>query len=83
MSGEATAEGHVLHQMVRKVANRVHSMYNYLYYLDARNIKSADLLHFQYHLKRREPIIVSGILQMTSSLSWELMVMWRVICEIA
>ncbi|KAH1226991.1 Lysine-specific demethylase JMJ25 [Glycine max] len=36
-----------------------------------------DLRHFQWHWEKGEPVIVSNVLECTSGLSWEPLVMWR------
>ncbi|KAL7163015.1 hypothetical protein ACSBR2_039170 [Camellia fascicularis] len=50
---------------------------NYLFCPSARDIQHADLKHFQQHWVKGEPVIVSDVLEHTSGLSWEPMVMWR------
>lgn len=37
--------------------------------------------HFQKHWVRGEPVIVRGVFEKTTGLSWEPMVMWRAIRE--
>lgn len=68
-------------KMLRKAASREYSSDNYLYCQSAKNIKHDDLNHFQKHLINGEPVIVHDILEMTSGLSWEPMVMWRALRE--
>ncbi|KAL6970132.1 hypothetical protein U1Q18_029837 [Sarracenia purpurea var. burkii] len=58
----------------RKAAHRENSSDNYLYCPD---IQHGDLKHFQQHWIKGEPVIVSNVLEHTSGLSWEPMVMWR------
>ncbi|KAL7180788.1 hypothetical protein ACSBR1_039780 [Camellia fascicularis] len=43
----------------------------------ARDIQHGNLKHFQQHWVKGEPVIVSDVLEHTSGLSWEPMVMWR------
>ncbi|KAA8532121.1 hypothetical protein F0562_006737 [Nyssa sinensis] len=50
--------------------------------LNASDIQQGDLEHFQRHWIKGEPIIVSNVLEFTSGLSWEPMVMWRAFREI-
>ncbi|CAL5427418.1 unnamed protein product [Camellia sinensis] len=50
---------------------------SYLFCPSARDIQHADLKHFQQHWVKGEPVIVSDVLEHTSGLSWEPMVMWR------
>ncbi|KAL6970129.1 hypothetical protein U1Q18_029834 [Sarracenia purpurea var. burkii] len=61
----------------RKAAHRENSSDNYLYCPEARDIQHLDLKHFQQHWIKGEPVIVSNVLEHTSGLSWEPMVMWR------
>ncbi|XP_039068742.1 lysine-specific demethylase JMJ25-like isoform X2 [Hibiscus syriacus] len=62
---------------LRKAASRENAIDNYLYCPKAKDIKSGDLKHFQKHWANGEPVIVSDVLENTSGLSWEPMVMWR------
>ncbi|KAL5177932.1 Lysine-specific demethylase JMJ25 [Glycine soja] len=41
-----------------------------------------DLRHFQWHWEKGEPVIVSNVLECTSGLSWEPLVMWRALCHV-
>uniref|UniRef100_A0A0E0KFC1 JmjC domain-containing protein n=1 Tax=Oryza punctata TaxID=4537 RepID=A0A0E0KFC1_ORYPU len=66
---------------IRKAANRNGSCDNYLYCPDANDIQEDDLLHFQMHWSKGEPVIVSDALRLTSGLSWEPLVMWRALRE--
>ena len=61
----------------RKAASREDSDDNYLYCPAAVDIQQQDLKHFQWHWSRAEPIIVTDVLETTTGLSWEPMVMWR------
>lgn len=63
--------------MLRKVASREISDDNYLYCPTSRDIQQEGLEHFQRHWIRGEPVIVRNVLEHTSGLSWEPMVMWR------
>ncbi|XP_021692753.2 lysine-specific demethylase JMJ26 isoform X2 [Hevea brasiliensis] len=67
---------------LRNVASRKDSRDNYLYCPSAIDIQQGDLDHFQAHWIRGEPVIVREVLNLTSGLSWEPMVMCRAICEI-
>ncbi|XP_055961706.1 lysine-specific demethylase JMJ25-like isoform X2 [Mercurialis annua] len=60
-----------------KAASRDDSDDNFLYNPRARSITEEDLNHFQYHWMRAEPVIVSNVLETSTGLSWEPMVMWR------
>ncbi|XP_030506640.2 lysine-specific demethylase JMJ26 isoform X1 [Cannabis sativa] len=62
---------------VRKAASREDSDDNYLYCPTAIEIQQEDLKHFRLHWSRGEPVIVSNVLETTSGLSWEPLVMWR------
>ncbi|CAN6287576.1 unnamed protein product [Urochloa humidicola] len=66
---------------VREAANRKGSRDNHLYCPVATGIKEDDLAHFQMHWTKGEPVIVSDVLQLTSGLSWEPLVMWRALRE--
>ncbi|MQL70820.1 hypothetical protein Taro_003097 [Colocasia esculenta] len=64
---------------VRKAASRADSSDNYLYCPYSINIDEEDLEHFQRHWIKGEPVIVRGVLEGTTGLSWEPMVMWRIL----
>ncbi|KAL6635414.1 hypothetical protein ACP70R_028085 [Stipagrostis hirtigluma subsp. patula] len=66
---------------LREAANRSDSSDNFLYCPVATGIQDDDLAHFQMHWAKGEPVIVSDVLQLTSGLSWEPMVMWRALRE--
>ena len=66
---------------VREAANRKGSSDNHIYCPVATGIKEDDLVHFQMHWTKGEPVIVSDVLQLTSGLSWEPLVMWRALRE--
>ncbi|KAE8803556.1 Lysine-specific demethylase 3B [Hordeum vulgare] len=65
----------------RKAANRKGSSDNYLYCPVATGLGDDDLIHFQMHWAKGEPVIVSDVLQSTSGLSWAPMVMLRALRE--
>ncbi|XP_028065303.1 uncharacterized protein LOC114268347 [Camellia sinensis] len=48
----------------------------------AGDIQHGNLKHFQQHWVKGEPVIVSDVLEHTSGLSWEPMVMWRAFRQI-
>uniref|UniRef100_A0A0R0JWF5 JmjC domain-containing protein n=1 Tax=Glycine max TaxID=3847 RepID=A0A0R0JWF5_SOYBN len=50
---------------------------NYLFCSKAVDPQYKDLRHFQWHWEKGEPVIVSNVLECTSGLSWEPLVMWR------
>ncbi|KAF8779316.1 hypothetical protein HU200_002749 [Digitaria exilis] len=66
---------------VREAANRKESSDNFLYCPVATGIQDDDLVHFQMHWAKGESVVVSDVLQLTSGLSWEPMVMWRALRE--
>ncbi|CAM0905459.1 unnamed protein product [Alopecurus aequalis] len=66
---------------LRESANREDSSDNYLYCPAATDLREADLLHFQMHWAKGEPVVVSDVLDLTPGLSWEPMVMWRALRE--
>uniref|UniRef100_A0A0A9ANU9 Uncharacterized protein n=1 Tax=Arundo donax TaxID=35708 RepID=A0A0A9ANU9_ARUDO len=65
----------------RKSACRENSSDNYIYCPTARDVQNGDLLHFQEHWLKGQPVIVRDVLALTSGLSWEPMVMWRALRE--
>ncbi|TKY69312.1 Lysine-specific demethylase JMJ25 [Spatholobus suberectus] len=67
----------VRYNNVRKAASREDSGDNYLYCPKAIDLQYKDLRHFQWHWEKGEPVIVSNVLECTSGLSWEPLVMWR------
>ena len=72
---------HKNNKELRKASNRTESADNYLFCPMARDIRDGDVAHFQKHWMRGEPVIVQGVLESTSGLSWEPMVMWRALRE--
>lgn len=54
---------------------------NYIYCPAARDVKNGGLDHFQHHWLKGRPVIVCDVLELTSGLSWEPMVMWRALRE--
>ncbi|KAJ4972653.1 hypothetical protein NE237_005827 [Protea cynaroides] len=67
---------------LRKAASREDSSDNYLYSPNAEDVQKGALEHFQRHWIKGEPVIVRNVLELTSGLSWEPMVMWRAFREI-
>ncbi|KAJ0265790.1 Transcription factor jumonji [Hirschfeldia incana] len=68
--------------MTTKAASRSGSSDNYLFCPRSLDVlKEEELLHFQEHWKKGEPVIVRNVLDNTHGLSWEPMVMWRALCE--
>ncbi|XP_019452598.1 PREDICTED: lysine-specific demethylase JMJ25-like isoform X2 [Lupinus angustifolius] len=67
---------------MRKAASREDSSDNWLYCPIAEDSRSFDLKHFQWHWNKGEPVIVSNVLECTSGLSWEPLVMWRAFRQI-
>lgn len=68
-------------RMLRKAACRDNSDDNCLYCPTASDIQQGELDHFQKHWLKGEPVIVRDVLELTSGLSWEPMVMWRALRE--
>lgn len=62
---------------LRRAAAREDSSDNYLYCPSESDILQEDLVHFQSHWRKGEPVIVRDVLEFSSGLSWEPMVMWR------
>lgn len=66
---------------VRLAAFREKSNDNILFCPDAFDMANDETNHFQIHWMRGEPVIVRNVLDKTSGLSWEPMVMWRAFRE--
>ncbi|KAL7203170.1 hypothetical protein ACSBR2_016474 [Camellia fascicularis] len=66
---------------IRQAAFRENSHDNFLYCPNAVNMEDHDIEHFQQHWRKGEPVIVRNVLDRTSGLSWEPMVMWRAFRE--
>ncbi|XP_031269234.1 uncharacterized protein LOC116127730 isoform X2 [Pistacia vera] len=62
---------------VRQAAYRDNSQDNYLYCPNGTLLGNNEIEHFQMHWMRGEPVIVTNVLEKTSGLSWDPMVMWR------
>ncbi|KAJ6833654.1 lysine-specific demethylase JMJ25-like isoform X1 [Iris pallida] len=75
------AQGDSEEKMLRKAACRENSDDNLLYCPAKRDIQQGQLEHFQKHWIRGEPVIVRDVLEFTTGLSWEPMVMWRALRE--
>uniref|UniRef100_A0ACD5TB43 Uncharacterized protein n=1 Tax=Avena sativa TaxID=4498 RepID=A0ACD5TB43_AVESA len=65
----------------QKLACRENSSDNYIYCPNARDVQNGALDHFQEHWLKGQPVIVHDVLELTSGLSWEPMVMWRALRE--
>ncbi|CAH2069278.1 unnamed protein product [Thlaspi arvense] len=61
----------------RQAAFRENAHDNFLYSPSAVDLAEDDIAHFQSHWMRAEPVVVRNVLEKTSGLSWEPMVMWR------
>ncbi|XP_028779827.1 lysine-specific demethylase JMJ25-like [Neltuma alba] len=66
---------------VRQAASRDDAQDNFLYSPNALDTSDDEVEHFQRHWLRGEPVIVRNVLDRTSGLSWEPMVMWRAFRE--
>eukprot|EP00249_Psilotum_nudum_P024913 c29321_g1_i5 orf=645-3752(+) len=77
-TGSDSAAG-CLKQFLRQGANRTDSHDNYIYCPTAQDVKEEGIKHFQRHWLRGEPVVVRNVLEDTSGLSWEPMVMWRAV----
>ncbi|PKI60530.1 hypothetical protein CRG98_019006 [Punica granatum] len=80
---DSVERGKLGQDILRKAASRGDSDDNYLYCPRARDVKAEDLFHFRFHWMQGEPVIVSDVLEMTSGLSWDPMVMWRALRQIS
>ncbi|KAI3882606.1 hypothetical protein MKW92_035785 [Papaver armeniacum] len=67
---------------LRRSAYREDSDDNYLYCPIAREIQHGDMQHFQKHWVKGEPVIVRNVVDFTTGLSWEPMVMWRALRKV-
>ncbi|KAF9624000.1 hypothetical protein IFM89_007698 [Coptis chinensis] len=76
-----TTEIDLANQKSCKAAFRVDSNDNYLYCLSARDKQYGDLNHFQKHWIKGEPVIVRDVLEFTSGLSWDPLVVSRAMRE--
>jgi [histone H3]-dimethyl-L-lysine9 demethylase len=65
----------------RKSSCRDNPNDNYIYCPAAVDVQNGDMLHFQEHWLKGQPVIVRDALALTSGLSWEPMVMWRALRE--
>ena len=70
-----------LSDKLRRAANRQDGNDNYLYCPTIQDVKGETLKHFQKHWRRGEAVIVRNVLDNTTRLSWEPMVMWRAFRE--
>lgn len=69
-------------ELLRKAASREGLQDDYLYCPASKDIlDDKELFHFQKHWVKGEPVIVRDVLEATTHLSWEPMVMWRALCE--
>jgi lysine-specific demethylase 3 len=66
-----------IHNNKRKAAFREDSNDNFLYCPRAVDVHHEGLRHFQCHWSKGEPVIVSNVLECSSGLSWEPLVMSR------
>ncbi|KAH9322175.1 hypothetical protein KI387_016814, partial [Taxus chinensis] len=66
---------------LRLASCRGDGSYDFLYCPTAQDFKGESLKHFQEHWAKGEPVIVRNVLEDTSGLSWEPMVMWRAFRE--
>ncbi|TVU33689.1 hypothetical protein EJB05_25522, partial [Eragrostis curvula] len=76
-----TESGDISDETSRKSACRENSNDNYIFCPAAVDVQNGDMLHFQEHWLKGQPVIVRDVLALTSGLSWEPMVMWRALRE--
>ncbi|KAK8521114.1 hypothetical protein V6N12_005028 [Hibiscus sabdariffa] len=62
---------------VRQAAHREKSHDNFVYCPDVMQLEDNNIQHFQTHWMRGEPVIVRNVLEKSSGLSWEPLVMRR------
>ncbi|KAM7506291.1 hypothetical protein LguiB_005195 [Lonicera macranthoides] len=69
-------------EMLRRSASRFGTDDNCLYCPASLDmLKEEEILRFRSHWAKGEPVIVRNVLEQTTGLSWEPMVMWRALCE--
>ncbi|MCH80932.1 lysine-specific demethylase 3B, partial [Trifolium medium] len=66
-----------IHNNTREAAFREDTSGNILYCPRAIDLHHEGLRHFQWHWSKGEPVIVRNVLESSSGLSWEPLVMWR------
>ncbi|CAA7036213.1 unnamed protein product [Microthlaspi erraticum] len=73
------SEGHIdmANYKLLKAACRDGSEDNYLYCPSVSDVERDGLEHFQHHWVKGEPVVVRNVLEATSGLSWEPMVIYR------
>ncbi|XP_023742883.1 lysine-specific demethylase JMJ26 isoform X1 [Lactuca sativa] len=68
--------------MYFRAGNREGSDGNYLYCPSSKDVKKREeIVRFRDHFAKGEPLIVREVLEETSGLSWDPMVMWRALGE--
>ncbi|MED6107952.1 hypothetical protein PIB30_018980 [Stylosanthes scabra] len=67
--------------LMRRAAFREGTSGNNIYSPESGDISKESFLLFQKHWSNGEPVIVRDVLKQGTGLSWEPMVMWRVLCE--
>ncbi|XVE99006.1 hypothetical protein REPUB_Repub03eG0159100 [Reevesia pubescens] len=73
----------IVNEAIRLSASREYCSDNYLYSPSGKDIQQGDLEHFRWHWIKGEPVIVRNVLELTSGLSWEPMVMWRALRDVS
>ncbi|OMO93641.1 hypothetical protein COLO4_16765 [Corchorus olitorius] len=73
----SSAENEATDFEVRQAAHRENSHDNFVYCPNVMHLEDNKIQHFQMHWMRGEPVIVRNVLEKSSGLSWEPMVMWR------
>lgn len=69
-------------EKLRRAAFREGSSDNFLYCPHSRDVlQEEEIFRFRSHWAKGEPVIVRNVLERTSGLSWEPMVMWRALCQ--
>ncbi|XP_022718149.1 lysine-specific demethylase JMJ25-like [Durio zibethinus] len=73
----------VVNEAMRLSESQEYCSKNYLYSPSAKDIKQGNLEHFRWHWIKGEPVLVRNVLESTSGLSWEPMVMWRAFRDVS
>ncbi|KAE9609540.1 putative transcription factor C2H2 family [Lupinus albus] len=74
-------EAELGYNSMRCAASREGTNDNNIYCPESKDILKDGLLLFQKHWTNGKPVIVRDVLNQGTGLSWEPMVMWRVLCE--
>nr|GEY06154.1 lysine-specific demethylase JMJ25-like [Tanacetum cinerariifolium] len=81
LGNQISSQFHWKEVVMHTLANREESDDNYMYWPSSKDVLAKDdLIRFRHHWTKGEPVIFRYVLEQTSGLSWEPMVMWRALC---